>query len=132
MDREDIILCIANNNRTIDTSSGFIVLALEYEGEKIAIEIDGETYHNPNKISRNKYYDDLLKQNSLIYNNWKVYRWVYDPLKNQSEKVKDEMLTFFGDFPIFEMMEDYLPSTIISCYRYGQDSYGCIRCKVSR
>lgn len=26
-------------------------------GEKIAVEIDGETYHNPNKVSGNKYYD---------------------------------------------------------------------------
>lgn len=26
------------------------------------------------KVSENKYADDLLKQNSLIYDNWKVYR----------------------------------------------------------
>lgn len=29
---------------------------------KIAIEIDRETYHNPSKVSENKYADDLLKQ----------------------------------------------------------------------
>ena len=44
----------------------FIDFALESDSIKIAIEIDGETYHNPNKVSENKYYDDLLKQNSLI------------------------------------------------------------------
>ena len=52
----------------------YIDFALESPESKIAIEIDGETYHNPSKVSENKYADDLLKQNSLIYDNWKVYR----------------------------------------------------------
>ncbi|MBR6669960.1 MAG: ATP-dependent helicase, partial [Ruminococcus sp.] len=46
----------------------YIDFALMSEQSKIAIEIDGETYHNPGRISENKYYDDLLKQNSLVYN----------------------------------------------------------------
>lgn len=83
--------------------------ALESEDLKIAIEIDGETYHNPNKVSSNKYYDDLTKQNSLIYQNWKVYRWVYNQLKHQPEKVKDELRIFVGEMPVFRMLEDYLP-----------------------
>ena len=87
----------------------FIDFALENEDLRIAIEIDGETYHNPNKVSSNKYYDDLLKQNSLIYQDWKVYRWVYNQLKNQPQKVKDELRTFVGEMPIFRMLEDYLP-----------------------
>ena len=45
----------------------YIDFALESPESKIAIEIDGETYHNPSKVSENKYADDLLKQNSLIY-----------------------------------------------------------------
>lgn len=93
---------IYGNNRFID-------FALESEGQKVAIEIDGETYHNPNKVSQNKYYDDLLKQNSLIYNNWKVYRWVYKQLKEQPEKVKDELVTFLGELPMFMNMDNFLP-----------------------
>ncbi|MCX7923849.1 MAG: DEAD/DEAH box helicase family protein [Clostridia bacterium] len=87
----------------------FIDFALESESFRIAIEIDGETFHNPNKVSSNKYYDDLLKQNSLIYNNWKVYRWAYNQLKKQREKVKDELITFVGEMPEFRLLEDYLP-----------------------
>jgi len=45
-------------------------------------------------VSSNKYYDDLTKQNSLIYQNWKVYRWVYNQLKQHPEKVKDELRIF--------------------------------------
>lgn len=88
----------------------FIDFALQCGGENIAIEIDGETYHNPNKISDNKYYDDLLKQNSLTYNNWRVYRWVYKQLKDQNERVKDELLTFLGELPLFKEIENYLPN----------------------
>ncbi len=87
----------------------YIDFAMEAEGEKIAIEIDGETYHNPDRISSNKYYDDMLKQNSMINDNWKVYRWAYMQLKDQPEKIKDEILTFIGEFPLFNQIEDYLP-----------------------
>lgn len=87
----------------------FIDFALESESFRIAIEIDGETFHNPSKVSSNKHYDDLLKQNSLIFSNWKVYRWAYNQLKKQREKVKDELITFVGDVPEFKMLEDYLP-----------------------
>lgn len=94
---------IYGNNRFLD-------FALESGSQRVAIEIDGETYHNPNKVSENKYYDDLLKQNSLVYNDWKVYRWVYNQLKNQRERVKDELKTFLGELPYFKEMEDFLPN----------------------
>ena len=103
----------------------FIDFALESDGVKIAIEIDGETYHNPKNISDNKYYDDLLKQNSLIYGDWKVYRWAYNQLKIHPEKVKDEMVTFFGEIPMFNMMEEYLPNQkgkIIELKDHQQDA----------
>ncbi len=87
----------------------FVDFALENESIRIAIEIDGETYHNPQKISDNKYFDDLLKQNSLTYENWKVYRWAYNQLKRQPEKVKDELRTFVGEIPFFKALQDYLP-----------------------
>ena len=48
----------------------FIDFALETPAEKVAFEIDGETYHNPNKVSAEKYIDDLLKQNSLVFKDW--------------------------------------------------------------
>ena len=96
------VIDIYGNRRWID-------FALESESFKIAIEIDGERYHNPNKVSSNKYFDDLTRQNSLIYQNWKVYRWAYQQLKGQPEKVKDELRIFVGEMPSFQMLEDYLP-----------------------
>lgn len=88
----------------------YIDFALESQGIKIAIEIDGETYHNPKKVSSNKYYDDLLKQNSLIFDEWKVFRWAYNQLDKQPEKVKDELVTFLGQTPFFKEFQDHLPN----------------------
>ena len=50
---------IYGKHRTID-------FAIKTEADKIAFEIDGETWHNPTKVSKDKYIDDLLKQNSII------------------------------------------------------------------
>lgn len=86
-----------------------IDFALENQDMKIAIEIDGETYHNPKHVSDNKYYDDLLKQNSMIYQDWKVYRWAYNQLLKQPEKVKDELVTFLGETPFLKAFEQFLP-----------------------
>lgn len=88
----------------------YIDFALENQDIKIAIEIDGETYHNPKKVSDNKYYDDLLKQNSMVYNEWRVYRWAYNQLLKQPEKVKDELVTFLGETPFFKEMQQFLPA----------------------
>jgi superfamily II DNA or RNA helicase len=93
---------IYGGHRTID-------FALDSFGTKIAIEIDGETYHNPGRVSSEKYYDDLLKQNSLVYSDWKVYRWAYNQLKTQRDRVKDELKTFLGEYPLFNEFEDFMP-----------------------
>jgi superfamily II DNA or RNA helicase len=86
---------IYGTHRSID-------FALENEETRIAIEIDGEQYHNPKLISSDKYKDDLLKQNSMVHQNWRVYRWVYQQLKDNKDRVKDELVTFLGEFPEFK------------------------------
>ena len=103
----------------------FIDFALENQEMKIAIEIDGETYHNPKKVSDNKYFDDLLKQNSMVFNDWHVYRWAYNQLLKQPERVKDELVTFLGERPFFKAMQEFLPEQqgkIIELREYQQEA----------
>lgn len=83
---------------------------LENGGKRIAIEIDDEASHNPSVVSRNKFYDDLLKQNSMIHNGWDVYRWAVRQLQVQPDTVKDELRIFLGSHPLFREIADYLPS----------------------
>mgnify|MGYP002620816801 FL=1 len=109
---------ILGNHRYID-------FALETQDVKIAIEIDGETYHNPKLIPDNKYFDDLLKQNSMIYQDWRVYRWAYKQLLNFPEVVRDQLITFLGETPYLKEMQTYLPTQkgkIIELRDYQQDA----------
>lgn len=53
----------------------FAAFVLENGATRIAIEIDDEASHNPRLVTQDKFYDDLLKQNSMIHLGWDVYRW---------------------------------------------------------
>lgn len=83
---------------------------IENGAQKIAIEIDDEASHNPKIVSRNKFYDDLLKQNSMIHLGWDVYRWAVRQMQIQPDTVKDELRVFIGNNPMFREIADYLPS----------------------
>lgn len=94
---------IYGNHRTID-------FAIMTEDGRIAFEIDGETWHNPGKVSQEKYIDDLLKQNSMIHEGWKVFRWTDSQINKTPERVKDELITFLGYAPALTYLDGDMPS----------------------
>ena len=61
--------------RDIYDGSRFVDYALRTQHEKVAFEIDGLTWHVPDATLIAKYEDDLLKQNSLVHQSWRVFRW---------------------------------------------------------
>lgn len=93
---------IYGRHRTID-------YALNSSEGRIAIEVDGNQWHQPGLVSEDKYHDDLLKQNSLVYESWKVYRWTSRQIERTPERIKDELVTFLGSSPMFRYIEDTLP-----------------------
>lgn len=82
---------------------------LENGGRKIAFEIDDEASHNKNIISDNKFYDDLLKQNSMVNLGWDVFRWAVRQMQTQPDTVKDELRVFVGRNTAFREAAEYLP-----------------------
>ncbi len=88
----------------------FADFVLENGATRVAIEIDDEASHNPRLVSQDKFYDDLLKQNSMIHLGWDVYRWAVRQMQKQPETVKDELRVFLGSDPRFREIEDYLPT----------------------
>src|SRR4051812_31867035 len=72
-------------------SSRNVDLALRTRGAKIAFEIDGLPWHVPEVIPAQKYEDDLLRQNSLICQGWRVYRWTDRQVAHEPERVKDQL-----------------------------------------
>ena len=87
----------------------FIDFAVNLPDGKVAMEVDGNTWHEPGKVSEQKYHDDLLKQNSMVYDGWKVYRWTSSQIEKNPELVKDELITFLGQSPLFRYIDDTLP-----------------------
>ena len=90
-------------------NSRYADFLLENGAHKIAIEIDDEASHNKQLVASGKFYDDLLKQNSMIHLGWDVYRWAVRQLQTQPDAVKDELKVFLGNHPDFREIEDYLP-----------------------
>lgn len=90
-------------------NSRYADFVLEHGTRRVAIEIDDEASHNKDIISSHKFYDDLLKQNSMIYLGWDVYRWAVRQMQTHPESVKDELRIFLGNHPNFKEIDDYLP-----------------------
>ena len=90
----------------------FADFVCESGNKRIAIEIDDEASHNPKLVSRDKYADDLLKQNSMIHLGWDVYRWTVRQMQLQPDSVKDELSLFWGSHSRFKEIDDYLPCQI--------------------
>ena len=91
-------------------NSRYADFVLENGSHRVDIEIDDEASHNKQLVSSGKFYDDLLKQNSMIYLGWDVYRWAVRQMQTQPDAVKDELQLFLGSHPQFKEIEDYLPA----------------------
>lgn len=94
----------------IYNDSRFADFMLENGGRRVAIEIDDDASHLPGHVSQQKHYDDLTKQNSMIHMGWAVYRWPVRVMRDQPDRVKDELRIFLGDHPLFRTIADYLPT----------------------
>ncbi len=91
-------------------NSRYADFVLENGPRRVAIEIDDEGSHNKQLVASGKFYDDLLKQNSMVHLGWDVYRWAVRQLQKYPEQVKDELHVFLGNHPQFKEIEDYLPT----------------------
>lgn len=63
--------------------AGFL---LENQGHRVSIEIDDEGSHHKSMVAYGKFYDDLLKQNSMVYLGRDVYRWAVRQMQLQRRR----------------------------------------------
>jgi superfamily II DNA or RNA helicase len=89
----------------INGTGRYIDYAIQTVSAKFAFEIDGIYHHS----APDSFEDDLTKQNSLVYKNWRIYRWTDRQLALSREEVKDNLISFLGDVPDFLTVDDYLP-----------------------
>ena len=74
----------------------YIDYALFGQKEKFAIELNGESFHHPAIIGPARYRSQLFKQNSLVADGFKVFRWSLNGMRDQ-ERFILELRRFMGD-----------------------------------
>ncbi|MFQ5853096.1 MAG: hypothetical protein ACE5JU_21260 [Candidatus Binatia bacterium] len=96
-----------------DTGGGprFMDFALFLSDKKVAIEIEGETYHNPALVESSKYSDDLLRANAQIIAGWTRLSFTPRALFENVELVKKQLREVLGETPL---LIDPSPSSLAS------------------
>lgn len=85
-----------------DTHGGqrFMDFALFTPDKRIAIEIEGEAYHNPAFVEPAKYSDDLSRANAQIIAGWLRLSFTPRTLFEGVETVKRQLRSVLGDSPV--------------------------------
>jgi len=79
--------------------------------DKYAFEIDGEVWHAPDgaMVSPAHYRDQLLRQNSLVFQGWKVYRWTDVQLAQERERIQQQLELFLEKEISAGTLDGFLP-----------------------
>lgn len=87
----------------------------------IAIEKNGEAYHHPLLIGKARYKNQLLKQNSLVAYNAKVFRWSLQAMKF-TDNFLEEMRLFLGDHTNFILSQKVAVSRPFKLFQHQSDA----------
>ncbi len=87
----------------------FLDFALRTAEARVAFEIDGLTWHHPEAISISEFEDGLLRQNSLIHQGWRVFRWTDREILARPERVKEELALFLESISELAFFDEFLP-----------------------
>lgn len=91
--QESAASCIHPNHGVTlrDGKTRFIDFAIITQQSRIAIEIDGYTYHAEGAITRHEFDDQLSRQNELVMSGWAVLRFSFDQIKSNPDKCQDQL-----------------------------------------
>ncbi len=89
--------------------SRYVNFALRTIDECVAFEIDGLTWHVPDAERIGHYEDQLLRQNSLVHQGWRIFRWTDRQIVEDPENVKEQLALFLERVPGLLAFEDFLP-----------------------
>lgn len=79
----------------MDGTTRYIDYAIFARFAKFAIELNGESFHHPMVIGAKKYRSQLFKQNSLVADGFKVFRWSLNGMRDR-ERFILELSRFMG------------------------------------
>ena len=64
-------------------------------------------FPTPRRIT--DYEDSLVRQNSLIHQGWRVFRWTDRQISNEPEQVKEQLVLFLERIPGLLEFDNFLP-----------------------
>jgi superfamily II DNA or RNA helicase len=99
----------------------FDYVLIHQDGTIFGIEENGVTYHHPYIIKQGKYRDILMKQNSLISQGGKMFRWDTESIQNPG-KVNDEIREFFGEVSNYRNQISLASKRKFSLYHHQKES----------
>jgi len=105
----------------IDGRQRFFDYVVFANNKLIAIEENGLTYHHPQVIGKDKYKDQLIKQNSMVAYGAKVFRWSSNNLKFM-DVVCDEVKKYFGDKSNFKYHANLKSKREIVLYEHQENA----------
>lgn len=79
----------------LEGTTRYIDYALFAKSTKFAIELNGESFHHPFVIGSKKYRSQLFKQNSLVADGFKIFRWSLNGMRDR-ERFILELSRFMG------------------------------------
>ena len=94
----------------------YVDYVLQTRAGKIAIELNGESFHHPYCIGKIKYQSQLFKQNSLVAAGFKVFRWSLRGMQDR-ERFIEEMRNFFGPPEAFSSVPRYMAPRNLRVFR---------------
>ena len=103
----------------------YIDFALDSLLDRYALEIDGETYHHPQALTSEDYADQLLRQNSLVHQGWRVLRWTDRQIAQQPDSVKQQLSILLDQAIRLTVPQEYLPckrGSMIDLYEHQADA----------
>lgn len=101
----------------------YVDYILKTETGEIAIELNGESFHHPLVINKAQYNSQLLKQNSLVKDSIKVYRWSNAGMADE-KKFADQIRLYFGPEAAFikQPKANQFRDITFSLFKHQQDA----------
>lgn len=107
----------------------FIDFAFISRLDKYAFEIDGEVWHAPDgaMVGPQQYRDQLLRQNSLIFQGWKLYRWTDVQLIQERERIQQQLELFLEKEIAAGTLDGFLPKQEASDFSLRNHQHDAIQ-----
>jgi superfamily II DNA or RNA helicase len=109
----------------LEGRSRFVDFVLESLLDRFAIEIDGETYHHPAALTHEDYADQLVRQNSLIHQGWRVLRWSDWQLSERADQVREHLATVLDTSVRLVIPQAHLPQkrgALVELFEHQRDA----------